>query len=108
MKKLILFINIIFIIIGLLSIPLALTSVMIFDAPGSENNTYLWVAFWSAVALPFTCAGSVITSSLVAKNPLNYKKALWISLTPCIVLAIFIGSMTMIQIYCNGNFSCTA
>lgn len=106
MRKLIIGLNILFLIIGFLSIGLALTSVMIFDSPGSENNPYVWGAFWSAVALPFTCLGSVIVSLRILFKSSNYKKALWVSLTPCIVIGIFGICLLLIQIYCQGSFSC--
>jgi hypothetical protein len=106
MKRLTEIINGLVAIIGVLSIPVALTSVMIFDSPGSENNTILWVTFWSAVALPFSCLASIITSSILLKYPEKYKKALLVSLFPCLVIAVFVGSLVLIQIYCQGNFSC--
>ena len=106
MKNLLLFLNMLFGIIGFLAIPMALMSVMMFDAPGSENNNYVWMAFWSMVALPFTCLISVACSSYIARHSQNYKKALLIALLPCIVIAVIILSFVLIQIYCGGSFSC--
>lgn len=106
MKRLVIASNIIFTLIGIASILLALTSVMLFDAPGSENNTYLWITFWSAVALPFTCFGSVIASWYIFFKSANYKKAFLVSLLPCLVIAVLCGSLVMIEIYCQGNFVC--
>jgi hypothetical protein len=106
MKRLVIILNILFSVVGFFSIGLALTSFMVFDSPGSENNPYLWVAFYSALALPITCLVSVILSVSILRHSQNYKKALWVSLLPCIVIATLCGSLILIQIYCNGDFAC--
>ena len=106
MKKFVFLINFLFGFLGLASILLAFSSLMLFDSPGSENNTYVWVLFWSSISLPFTCFGSVITSLFIMYKSRQYKKALWPFLLPCLVIAIMAVSLTLIQIYCGGNFSC--
>ena len=106
MKKLVIALNILFVIIGLFSILLALTSFMVFDAPGSENNLYLWGAFFAAIVMPFACFGSVIASVIVLYKYNNFKNALIILLLPCVVIIIFIVCLLLIQIFCHGDFSC--
>jgi hypothetical protein len=106
MKILAIILNVVFALIGFLSIFLALTSFMIFDAPGSEYNPYLWGAFWSALALPLTCFLSVIVSLVMLIKYNNPKKVLWIFLLPCVVIGIFISCMVLIEVYCQGDFSC--
>lgn len=106
MKRLVLLINCIFIIIGFLSIATALFSPMLFDAPGSENNNFVWMMFWSLLSIPLTCLISVVWSMIIFYHSANYKKALWISLIPCIPIAVTCISVTLIQIFCHGLFSC--
>src|SRR5476649_1057674 len=106
MKTFALLMSILFAILGVVSIALALTSVMLFDSPGSENNTYLWVVFWAAISSPFACFGSVIASRWIAHKSQNYQRATAVFLVPCIVFAVMVISLVLIQIYCNGNFSC--
>jgi len=89
MKKLVIALDILFFLIGIFSILLALTSFMVFDAPGSENNPYLWGAFWSALAMPFVCFGSVIASIILLCKFKNVRKAFWISLLPCLPIGFF-------------------
>jgi hypothetical protein len=106
LKRLLDILNLLFALMGVVSIPLALTSFMLFDAPGSENNTYLWFAFWAALALPFLTFGSLLASMSICSKSQNYKKALWILLIPTMDIFIIVGSMTLIDIYCHGSFSC--
>ncbi|MEM9244765.1 MAG: hypothetical protein AAGA67_03340 [Cyanobacteria bacterium P01_F01_bin.153] len=44
------------------SLGAALMSVMLFDSPGSEKNTVLWVVFWSLATLPVTLIVAVAVS----------------------------------------------
>ncbi|MEO8402837.1 MAG: hypothetical protein ABI597_13780 [Gammaproteobacteria bacterium] len=106
MRKLTIFLNIIFILIGLVSILLALTSPMIFDAPGSEHNRILIVTLISALLLPIACFGSIAYSITMLVKRKNSKKALLVFIIPCVVGAIFIGSMIAIDVFCSGQFSC--
>ena len=78
----------------------------LFDAPGSEKNIIVWVMFWSSLALPLTCLASVISSSIVAYKTANYKKALYIALLPCVVIAVLVVSLILLEVVCQGLFSC--
>lgn len=105
MRKLTILLNIIFILIGLVSVLLAVTSPMIFDAPGSEHNRILIVTFISVLLLPIACFGSIIYSiTMLVKE--KHKKALLVFIIPCIVGTIFIGSMIALEVFCAGQFSC--
>lgn len=106
MKNLIHILNIIISLLGIFGLLVAMTAPMLFDAPGSENNTYLWVAFWASLALPFTCFGSALTSWYILYKSENYKKSLLVLALPCLNVAIIVICMTLIQVYCQGNFSC--
>lgn len=107
MKKLIIILNIIFILIGLVSIPLALTSPMLFDAPGSEDNKILYVTLFSILVLPVSCFGAVFYSLHAFYKQNQFKKALKVLFIPCFVLLVFLGSMEAIEVFCAGQFSCS-
>lgn len=106
MKKLALIVNVLFGAIGLLSIFVALMSVMLFDAPGSENNTYLWVLFWLLALFPVSCFFSIMVSNIFIFKYQQYKKALWVFIVPCILVVLIISSVVLIEINCGGNFVC--
>jgi hypothetical protein len=106
LKRFALFFNIMFTLVSLLSVPFALTAFMLFDAPGSENNTYLWVVFWSALALPFVTIGAVSYAWYVTLKDSNYKRALLVLLLPVLDISIIVVGMVLIQVFCHGDFSC--
>jgi hypothetical protein len=106
MKKFAYLLNILFILIGLVSILLALTSFMLFDAPGSENNNYVWLVFWSALALPIASFGAVIASLIMIIKLQNFKKAVMVFVIPIVVIALLVAGLVLIEMFCNGNFSC--
>lgn len=106
MRKLIIFLNILFGFIGVFSILLALTSPMLFDSPGSENNNIVWVMFWSAITLPITSLISVVASIIFLCKKSYNKIALSILLIPTMNLGVLITGIVLLQIYCQGNFSC--
>ena len=47
-------------VVGLGSLGMLMMSAMMFDAPGSEHNPYLWVIVGSLIALPLLCLASVV------------------------------------------------
>ena len=106
-KRLSILSNVLFIMFGIASIMLALTSFMLFDAPGSENNILVWIVFWCSLALPITCGIAVISSLLVFFKSRRYKKSFFISLTPTILLAIIAVCFVLNDIYCGGTLSCS-
>lgn len=105
-KRLSILSNVLFIMFGIASIMLALTSFMLFDAPGSENNILVWILFCCALALPFTCAIAVFSSLFIFFKSRRYKKSFLISLMPTILLATMGICFVLIDIYCGGTFSC--
>lgn len=72
----------IFYIILPFSVLFALVSPMMFDAPGSDENPFLWAAFFSAITSPLIILISVITSILLFKR--FSKAAFLVSLLPFI------------------------
>jgi hypothetical protein len=80
-------------VIELLLAPLALffaaMSVMMFDAPGSEHNDMLWVAFWSSWAWPITLLiGSVF--EIMAAIRYTRRRMLIGLILPAIPVAVLI------------------
>lgn len=104
LKKLATILTIFYVIIGLLSLPFILMSPMLFDAPGSENNTALWVFFWALITMPLTIVFAIVYSAI--RRDRDNRKACLIYLLPTIQLVIAAGAMAYIEIFCNGMFSC--
>lgn len=69
---------------------MAMMSVMMFDAPGSEHNQALWVAFFCTWALPFALAigaGFEIWAA-ISYTPQRFIIGLVVPLVPIAVLVI--------------------
>jgi len=94
-------------------------SAMLFDAPGSEDNPYLWVVVYSLAALPVLCLFSAVTTPIgVALSQILRRrgrpKAGWASLAAAALLACLpllgIGGVTagftLVNLLCDGSFSC--
>lgn len=76
--------------------PLALffaaMGVMMFDAPGSEQNSALWVAFWSAWAWPIALLiGGVF--EIMAAIRYTRRRMLIGLIVPAVPLAVLIAAM---------------
>ncbi len=99
--------NCFFFFVGLAGIMMALMSAMLFDAPGSEKNPYVWILFATTLALPVSCLISCVTSLYVYFREKNYRKAFMLSLIPTIVIVCMVIDVTVIQLFCHGNFSCS-
>lgn len=82
-------------------LPYALFSVMIFDAPGSEDSILTNVDFWASFTAPavllLACIGGILAP---------YKTAKWIVLLPITNLVAFVLAMVLGEILCDGRFAC--
>lgn len=99
MKLTVVIVNVIF-LVGLIPSGFgAFMSAFLFDAPGSEKNTNLWMLAGSLVALPVLIIITQIIS-WVAYNKQNYNLALTVNVLPTfdIILILFLF-LTI------GNFS---
>ncbi|MEM9195943.1 MAG: hypothetical protein AAGF12_42645 [Myxococcota bacterium] len=105
--------------VGIASALPALMSVMLFDAPGSEENTYLWIVFWSLWLFPVGVLVTVPTALLSAwRSTAALKRQLpkvargWlVALVVGLILPLFpaVGVVTgfyLIETRCGGSFQC--
>ncbi len=94
-------------------------SVMLFDAPGSEDNPYLWVVVYSLAAMPVLCLISAVTTPIgVALSQILRRrgrpKAGWASLVAAALMACLpllgVGGVAagfiLVDQLCGGSFSC--
>jgi hypothetical protein len=80
------------IIIGVIWIPslmFAGLSGMMFDAPGSDKNPFLWLLFLSFLAFPALCVASVILSWLLFTRG-RHTAACFIAVIPAVYAAPFL------------------
>ena len=82
-------INIILCIIFPISAYMALFSPMMFDAPGSTEDIFVWFLFISLSTFPLVILISIVTSFKMLKSEEGNKKALGFSLLPCINIILF-------------------
>lgn len=105
-KRWIVFTNLAFFILGIAGLFLAMASFMLFDAPGSENNTYVWILFFASLLFPVSCFLSCIISLITLLKFKKNKPALWIAFIPCIIILVLIIDVSLLQLNCEGNLSC--
>lgn len=80
-------------------------SVMLFDAPGSENSTYTIILFRSINLVPLLIMLS-IPASWIAYKLKKYSLALAIALLPLMGIAFFAISLYLMYAVCNGELVC--
>ncbi len=98
---------------------MAMFSVMLFDAPGSEDNPYLYVVLYSILSLPLLAlfsAACTPTAVLISRLLFRRGRATggWLAmavavLVACLPLLSFVGIATgfvLIDVMCDGSFSC--
>ncbi|MDR7857223.1 hypothetical protein [Tissierella sp.] len=83
-KNITIIINTIFCLIFPLSVVGAIVSPMVFDAPGSTEDFYTNIFFYSTFSMPIVILISVVTSLLFLFRLKSYKKAFLFSLLPVI------------------------
>jgi hypothetical protein len=83
---------------------MALMSVMMFDAPGSERNPAVILLFSSVVAFPLACIVGVILG-WIAIGRQRDRGAMWFSLLPLVPIASAVAAMIWLQIASGGQFA---
>ncbi|MEY3014011.1 MAG: hypothetical protein RIT45_2746 [Pseudomonadota bacterium] len=92
-----------------------LFSPMMFDAPGSENNVWLNLSFYSLLSFPvlsvLAVAGSWVVWSKTQHWPAQRaSRGRWIQvgvgLLPMISVLLFSLGFLMIEVLCDGSFGC--
>jgi len=80
----------------------SMMSVMLFDAPGSENNPYVLAFFYSIVSFPVLCVFSF--SSWVFYAFKLYKTSIVVSLAPLLsIFAVIMQFFVSFELF-NGSF----
>lgn len=105
--------------VALMALGPLLFSAMLFDAPGSEDNPYLWVVVGSLLALPIlSLISAVATPATVLVSQLLHRRgstrAGWVALAaavlvaclPLLALAGIAAGFTLANTLCDGSFSC--
>jgi hypothetical protein len=88
-------------VLFILSIPMALMSPLIFDAPGSGKCIYTVVTFWCSISYPVAFIISAIFYHKFTKLG-KHKPALIFSLVPLLIFIIGLVAM----IINGGKFTC--
>jgi ABC-type transport system involved in cytochrome c biogenesis permease component len=91
-------------IIGAVYAIMAPLTIMLFDAPGSEENTSTYVLAFGVLSLPVTCAASVILS-WAALWAGSIRKGYVALLIPLISIAIIEAAQIWIAQFQGGRFS---
>ncbi|MDQ6765990.1 MAG: hypothetical protein M3Z22_07825, partial [Verrucomicrobiota bacterium] len=82
----------------------ALTSVFLFDAPGSEKNPATIVLFWSALSFPLACLLSVVSSWILYQCD-RFTAAGWAALVPILNVAGGGAALLWLELFNGGRFS---
>lgn len=81
----------------------ALMSVMMFDAPGSESNPPVILLFSSVVGFPLACIVGV-TLAWIAIARGRDRGAMWLSLLPLLPIMTGVAAIVWLQISNDGRF----
>lgn len=90
-------------------------SVMMFDAPGSEENPWAWVIIGGFISLPVLTSASIATSWLTwfitrgwapEKAQKGQRLRLAAALFPLLGFLVVTFGFAMLQVKCGGSFSC--
>ncbi len=85
-------------------IGLAMFSVMLFDAPGSEENPATIALFYSLSTFPVICVVSVVLSWILYRRQWS-TVACWIACLPLLNVIAGIGAIVYLETFCGGRFS---
>lgn len=96
--------TVIFVGTGFLWIVPALMSVMMFDAPGSEESTITWMCVLTNMAYPPVCFISAIGAWVMYKLS-YYRSACAVSLAPLLNVALFVLAIVLLITLQDGKFA---
>jgi hypothetical protein len=91
-------------LLGVLGIFPALLSVMLFDAPGSENQPATRLAAECIVMFPIACLFGLSVGWSVFRQG-RERWALAIVCTPLLVILLFVASLAYISVFHGGRLS---
>jgi hypothetical protein len=96
--------TIVFSLGAVLSLLPAITSVFLFDAPGSEKNRATIVLFCSALTLPVACVVAV-AGSWIFYVMKKFRAACWFAFLPLVNVACGAAAAIWLEIFNGGRFS---
>ena len=96
--------TVIFSLGGLLGILPAITSVFLFDSPGSEKNPATIILFANALTFPLACLTSIV-ASWVLYAVKRYTLAFIIALLPLVNVMMGASALIWLEIFNDGRFS---
>ena len=96
--------TVIFLGTGVLWVVPALLSVMMFDAPGSEQSRLTWMCVLSSMAYPPVCLVAVVCSWVLFKTS-HHRSACVVALVPLLDVALFILALFLIETLQHGKFT---
>ena len=79
--------------------------VMLFDAPGSEENPFTWLLFLTCLVYPAIVVYGFVTSYRGKRDTLPNKAFKGLSLSYCGPLLIVLASVAL-DYFCNGYLAC--
>ena len=88
-----------------LSFPLLIASVMMFDSPGSQGNPPTVLLFWSVISFPILCLFSIVGSWVLYRFTKDTAARL-VSLLPLVSVLLFLAGWFWLDMSCGGNFDC--
>jgi hypothetical protein len=92
-------------VVTFFSAAFALMSVMLFDAPGSEHNPYLLIAFVGILSVPVLSVLAIVLAWIgywIAKPRLTVR----IVFLPLIGVALATVGFGLVSTICHGSFRC--
>jgi len=96
------------IIFGLLLLPslfFSVMSIMMFDAPGSENSPYTIMLFISVISFPLLVILSIPASWVFYKFQ-KYSTSLMVALLPLLSIISYAIFLCLLIVMCDGKFVC--
>jgi hypothetical protein len=96
--------TVIFSLGGLLGILPAITSVFLFDSPGSEKNPATIILFANALTFPLACLTSVVVSWVLYAAK-RYTLAVVLAFLPLVNVIMGAGALVWLELFNDGRFS---
>jgi hypothetical protein len=97
--------TVIHVALAALSLVAALTTLFMFDAPGSEKNPYLLTMVWSIWLFPVACAIAIIVG-WIAYFLKSLTLARLVFLLPIVNIIVGAIGFVLLSKICHGDFAC--
>lgn len=90
------------VVAGLVSVLFAVSSVFMFDAPGSTSSPITIALFGTAVLLPFAWFVGAALPWVFQR----WRFGMWLFLLPLVDLAVIVSLVVALEAFCGGQFTC--